>query len=159
MINEDRNLKVAGEVEIQEEGQTVAVSYYSSKPEEKELLVTFIDAQLGEITYLVKVIVEPMPEIKLESFKVELGKMHREVVTFENTDDCSMTITAKSSHPLIFFPEADVLKVPPRSQISTHIIYKASSLEVEEGKLYFLSDKNAKWTYHLSGYGLPQTRP
>jgi len=32
-------------------------------------------------------------------------------------------------------------------------------LELEEGKLFFTSDKNAKWTYHLSGYGLPQTKP
>lgn len=39
--------------------------YYSSKPEEKESLVTFADEQLGEITYLIKVIVDPMPEIKL----------------------------------------------------------------------------------------------
>ena len=40
-----------------------------------------------------------------------------------------------------------------------NLIYRASSLEMEEGKLYFTSDKNAKWTYHLSGYGLPQTKP
>jgi hypothetical protein len=30
---------------------------------------------------------------------------------------------------------------------------------MEEGKIYFTSDKNAKWTYHLSGYGLPQVKP
>jgi len=30
---------------------------------------------------------------------------------------------------------------------------------MEEGKIFFNSDKNAKWTYHLSGYGLPQAKP
>jgi hypothetical protein len=29
---------------------------------------------MGELTYLVKVIVDPMPEIKMDSFQVELGK-------------------------------------------------------------------------------------
>lgn len=70
-----------------------------------------------------------------------------------------MTVAAKSSHPLIFFSEHETLTVPPRSHISTNIIYKASSLEIEEGKLYFQSDKSAKWTYHLSGYGLAQNKP
>jgi hypothetical protein len=70
-----------------------------------------------------------------------------------------MKVTVKSSHPLIFFAEQTVLVIPPRSHINTNIIYKASSLEVEEGKLYFQSDRSAKWTYHLSGYGLAQNKP
>lgn len=49
--------------------------------------------------------------------------------------------------------------MPPRSKISISLLYRASSLEMEEGKIYFMSDKNAKWTYHLSGYGLPQLKP
>jgi hypothetical protein len=49
--------------------------------------------------------------------------------------------------------------VPPRSTVDNAIIYRASSLEIEEGKLYFVSDRSAKWTYHLSGYGLPQVKP
>ncbi len=32
----------------------------------------------GELTYLIKVIVESMPEIKLDTFQIELGKTHRE---------------------------------------------------------------------------------
>ena len=39
------------------------------------------------------------------------------------------------------------------------IIYRPSSLEVEEGKIYFESDRNARWVYHLSGMGLPQNKP
>ncbi len=70
-----------------------------------------------------------------------------------------MTITAKSTHPNIFYVEEDVLVVQPRSKTTNWIIYKASSLENEEGKIYFVSDKNTKQTYHLSGYGLPQSKP
>lgn len=70
-----------------------------------------------------------------------------------------MVITSTSSHPKIFYVEKDVIKVPPHSQVTTYIVYCPSSLEVEEGKIFFCSDKQAKWTYHLSGYGLPQTVP
>jgi hypothetical protein len=41
-----------------------------------------LNDKLGEISYIVKVIVESMPEIKLEAFQVELGKAHREKVQF-----------------------------------------------------------------------------
>lgn len=33
-------------------------------------MMTLISEHLGEMTYLLKVIVEPMPEIKLEPFQV-----------------------------------------------------------------------------------------
>ena len=70
-----------------------------------------------------------------------------------------MSVSSRSSHPTIFFPEKENFQVPPRSKISINLLYRASSLEMEEGKIYFMSDKNAKWTYHLSGYGLPQLKP
>jgi len=70
-----------------------------------------------------------------------------------------MIVTSKSTLPFVFHSELEIIKVPPRSTITTNIIYKASSLEMEEAKIYFVSDKNAKWTYHLSGYGLPQSKP
>ena len=69
-----------------------------------------------------------------------------------------MNVTATSSHPTIFFPEKDSFQVPACSQINLSLIYKASSLEMEEGKIFFASDKSAKWTYHMSGYGLPQVK-
>ena len=69
-----------------------------------------------------------MPEIKLDTFQIELGKTHREMVLFENTDDKEMTVTAKSTHPNIFFVEQETLLVPPRSKSTNYIIYKASSL-------------------------------
>ena len=84
----------------------------------------------GELTYLLKVIVEPMPEIKLEPFKVELGKLHKEHIWFENTDDVDMIVICRSSHPTIFYPEFEKLIVPPRSKSPNWIIYKASSLEL-----------------------------
>jgi hypothetical protein len=101
----DLNLKYPPSATITEEEPDLAISYYSSKPEEKEIYFTVVSDSLGELTYLLKVIVDPMPEIKLEPFQVELGKAHRETAVFENTDELDMTVTCKSSHPSIFFPE------------------------------------------------------
>lgn len=69
------------------------------------------------MTYIVKIIVDPMPEIKMEPFKVELGKIHKEKVTFENTDEVDMIVTCKSSHPSIFYASQDKFTVPARSKI------------------------------------------
>lgn len=85
--------------------------------------------------------------------------MHQETVVFENTDDVEMKVSCKGSHPTVFYAETPNFTVPPRSKYQNKIIYRASSLENEEGKLYFVSDRSAKWTYHLSGYGLPQSKP
>ena len=80
--NEDRNLKCPTQATITEETGVIALAYYSSKPEEKEIAVTFFNDKLGEISYIVKVIVEAMPEIKLEAFQIELGKTHKEKIQF-----------------------------------------------------------------------------
>ena len=156
---DDFNLKFSEAVLITEETPALPIRYYSSKPEEKEIYLTLVSENLGEMTYLIKVIVDPMPEIKMEPFQVELGKMHKEKVVFENTDDVAMTVICKSTNPSIFSSEHEQFTVPARSSCSNYLVYRASSLEIEEGKLYFSSDRNAKWAYHLSGYGLPQSKP
>ena len=38
-----------------------------------------------------------MPEIKFEVFKVELGKTHEEIITFENTEDTPMHVQGAST--------------------------------------------------------------
>lgn len=100
-----------------------------------------------------------MPEIKLEPFQVELGKRQVETIILENTDDQPMNVIGKCSHPTIFSFEPEHIVVPAKSKQKVDIIYKASSLELEQGKISFNSDNNSKWQYHLSGYGLPQTKP
>ena len=65
VICEDINLKYPKEVNITAEQPQLTVSYYSSKPEEKEIFLTLKNEQLGELTYVVKVMVDPMPEIKM----------------------------------------------------------------------------------------------
>ena len=97
-----------------------------------------------------------MPEIKFDILKVELGKKHEETITFENTDDTPMIVHGQSSDEKIFYYEPKNIVVPARSNIKAKIIYRPSSLEMEEGKICFKTNKNSKWIYHLSGYGLLQ---
>ena len=107
MVSEDHNINIPSEVTVPAGESSVQFSYYSAKREEKQSVLTFISDQNGEISFLIKVIVEAMPEIKMQPFQVELGQSHEEPVLFENTDDAVMTVKVRCSHPEVFFAEVD----------------------------------------------------
>ncbi len=58
--------------------------HYSTKPEEVQSFLVFNNEKIGQVTYLLKIKVEEMPEVKFEPFKTELGSRHQEIIKFEN---------------------------------------------------------------------------
>jgi hypothetical protein len=61
---------------------TFEFKYHATKPEETESLLTFKYEKVGQLTYLLKIKVDEMPEIKFDSFKTELGSRHEELIKF-----------------------------------------------------------------------------
>lgn len=70
-----------------------------------------------------------------------------------------MKISGKCTQPKIFYFEPSNIVVQPHSSLTAKLIYSPSKLEMEEGKVNFLSDRGEKWNYHMSGYGMIQSKP
>ena len=52
-----------------------------------------------------------------------------------------MKVNGKCTHPKVFFFEPSNIVVPPKSELTAKIVYLPSKLELEEGKINFVSEK------------------
>lgn len=89
--------------------------------------------------------------------KAELGKNYVEIIKLENPEANTITVTGSCTNSETFYFQPDgPFTIPGKGFKEIKIVFRPTCLEMQTGKIHFISNNDLKWKYELNGTGILQ---
>jgi len=122
--------------------------------------IAFLNEEVGEYWYELKLHTEPSAPVMLKHEIVEIGSYALVSMRIENPSNESVELLGRSSNSRVFRLESTRHKLEPYETKDVTVKYVPSQLETKEtSRIIWSSSKIGSWTFDVSGHGVFPSKP